>query len=68
MPSSLSCGILLANQRHATHSVPVSQTRLVNPESGDGGDIGGGGACGYRHHTSLLLVERPCFLTNGTDS
>ncbi|KAE8887501.1 hypothetical protein PF005_g8609 [Phytophthora fragariae] len=51
MPSSLSCGILLANQRHATHSVPVSQTRLVNPESGNGGDIGGGGACVYRHHT-----------------
>ncbi|KAE8964724.1 hypothetical protein PR002_g28889 [Phytophthora rubi] len=52
MPSSLSCGILLANQRHATHSVPVSQTRLVNPESGNGGDIGGGGACVSRHHTS----------------
>ncbi|KAE9280965.1 hypothetical protein PR003_g27809 [Phytophthora rubi] len=28
MPSSLSCGILLANQRHATHSVPAP--RLVS--------------------------------------
>ncbi|KAE8889559.1 hypothetical protein PF005_g9067 [Phytophthora fragariae] len=49
MPSSLSCGILLTNQRHATHSVPVSQTRLVNPESGNGDEIGGGGACVSRH-------------------
>ncbi|KAE8981223.1 hypothetical protein PR003_g24698 [Phytophthora rubi] len=59
MPSSLSCGILLANQRHATHSVPASQTRLINPESGNGGDIGGGGSCVSRHHNCPPLRRKP---------